>query len=40
MLREGQMAFILRESGAKELYWMGTDPTRSGARHAPRTRPL
>ena len=26
MLREGEKAFILRESGAKELYWMGTDP--------------
>ena len=36
MLREGQKAFILRESGAKELYWMGTDPfqQRSKARSA------
>ncbi len=36
MLREGQKAFILRENGAKELYWMGTDPyqERSKARSA------
>jgi N-acetylglucosamine-6-sulfatase len=36
LLREGQKAFILRESGAKELYWMGTDPyqERSEARTA------
>jgi len=26
LLREGEKAFILRENGAKELYWMGTDP--------------
>ncbi len=26
LLREDAKAFILRESGAKELYWMGTDP--------------
>jgi hypothetical protein len=34
LLREGQMAFILRENGAKELYSMGTDPNqeRSKAR--------
>jgi hypothetical protein len=25
-LREGDIAFILRESGAKELYWMRYDP--------------
>jgi N-acetylglucosamine-6-sulfatase len=36
LLREGEMAFILRESGAKELYLMGTDPyqERSKARTA------
>jgi len=36
LLREGNKAFILRESGAKELYWMGTDPyqERSKARSA------
>jgi N-acetylglucosamine-6-sulfatase len=36
LLREGQKAFILRENGAKELYWMGTDPyqERSKARTA------
>jgi N-acetylglucosamine-6-sulfatase len=36
LLREGDKAFILRESGAKELYWMGTDPyqERSKARSA------
>jgi N-acetylglucosamine-6-sulfatase len=36
LLREGEKAFILRESGAKELYWMGTDPyqERSKARSA------
>jgi N-acetylglucosamine-6-sulfatase len=36
LLREGQKAFILRESGAKELYLMGTDPyqERSKARTA------
>ena len=26
LLREGRMAFILREDGAKERYWMGSDP--------------
>jgi arylsulfatase A-like enzyme len=26
LLREGEKAFILRENGAKELYWMGSDP--------------
>jgi N-acetylglucosamine-6-sulfatase len=26
LLREGSMAFILRENGAKELYWMNSDP--------------
>jgi N-acetylglucosamine-6-sulfatase len=36
LLREGQMAFILRENGTKELYSMGTDPyqERSKARTA------
>ncbi len=36
LLREGEKAFILRENGAKELYWMGTDPyqERSKARTA------
>jgi N-acetylglucosamine-6-sulfatase len=36
LLREGEKAFILRENGAKELYWMGTDPyqERSKARSA------
>jgi len=36
LLREGKKAFILRENGAKELYWMGTDPyqERSKARTA------
>ena len=26
LLREGDLAFILRENGTKELYTMGTDP--------------
>jgi N-acetylglucosamine-6-sulfatase len=36
LLREGEKAFILRENGTKELYWMGTDPfqERSKARSA------
>ena len=36
LLREKDKAFILRESGARELYWMGTDPyqVRSKARTA------
>jgi hypothetical protein len=36
LLREGNKAFILRENGAKELYWLGTDPyeERSKARTA------
>jgi arylsulfatase A-like enzyme len=36
LLREGEKAFILRENGAKELYWMGSDPyqERSKARTA------
>lgn len=36
LLREGTKAFILRENGAKELYWMGIDPhqERSNARTA------
>jgi N-acetylglucosamine-6-sulfatase len=36
LLREGTKAFILRENGAKELYWMGTDAyqERSKARTA------
>jgi len=36
LLREGEKAFILRENGAKELYWLGTDPyeERSKARTA------
>ena len=35
-LREGKAAFILRENGAKELYWMKADPhqKRSKARTA------
>ena len=36
LLREGKAAFILRENGAKELYWMMSDPhqKRSKARTA------
>jgi N-acetylglucosamine-6-sulfatase len=36
LLREGKAAFILRENGAKELYWMKSDPhqERSKARTA------
>jgi arylsulfatase A-like enzyme len=36
LLRDGEKAFILRENGAKELYWMGSDPyqERSKARTA------
>jgi hypothetical protein len=38
LLREGPNAFILRENGAKELYWMKSDPyqQRSKARTAKR----
>jgi len=38
LLREGTKAFILRENGAKELYWMKSDPhqERSKARTAKR----
>ena len=37
LLREGPKAFILRENGAKELYWIRSDPhqERSKARTAP-----
>jgi arylsulfatase A-like enzyme len=36
LLREGEKAFIFRENGAKELYWLGSDPyqERSKARTA------
>jgi N-acetylglucosamine-6-sulfatase len=39
LLREGPKAFILRENGAKELYWMKSDPhqERSKARTAKRS---
>jgi arylsulfatase A-like enzyme len=33
LLAEGDKRFILRENGAKELYWMGSDPYQNRSRH-------